>query len=184
MEDITLTVYNDLKESTAAIAGKCAQYADLEAQAKSGKYSAEEVRKNINPKSAALKREISDDSARAINKATALVREYQDAMRKADALNPEDVTKDAELLRAGVKLRPKDIEAMLERNQGNATMEQLILRYVDEHGVDMGPRKPVFYGHSQEIQYGEELVNTISIYGRWINTPTAGKMLDRFFNIK
>lgn len=183
MKEIINSVYNSLKESTAEIAGKCAECESLEAMAKSGRYSNKTLQTEIYPKRDALKREIENASARALSRATALVRDYQEEMRKADNLNPADITDDVKLFTAGIKLKARDIEGILERNKGNATMTQIALRYAEENGVDMGNRSPLFIGHSQQIQGGENLISTINTYGRWINTPKAGEMLNKFFNI-
>ena len=183
MQEITNKVYNSLKESTAEIAGKCAEYDRLVEKAKSGRYSQEALTKEIYPKRDALKREIADDSARALEKATALVRDYQEEMRRADNLNPADITDDVKLFTAGIKLKARDIQGIIERNQGNATMLQIALRYAEENGVDMGSNRPLYIGHSQQIQGGENLIGVINIYGRWINTPRAAEMLDKFFNV-
>lgn len=183
MQEVTANVYNSLKESTAEIAGKRAEYEALVAKANSGRYSTKVLSKEIYPKRDALKRELADDSAKALEKATALVREYQEEMRRADNLNPADITDDVKLFTAGIKLKARDIEGIIERNKGNATMIQIALRYAEENGVDMGHNRPLYIGHSQQIQGGEHLINVIHTYGRWINTPKAAEMLDKFFNV-
>lgn len=183
MENVANNVYNSLKESTAGIAKKIEECNALEEKAKSGRYSAQALQNEIYPQRDSLKREISGDTARALESAKAIVREYQEEMRKADRLNPADITDDVKLFTAGITLNAEDILGILERNQGNATMAQLALRYVKEHNIDMGENRMIYTGHTEEIQGGDNLIGIINTYGRWIDKKNAPEMLDKFFSI-
>ena len=60
----------------------------------------------------------------------------------------EELTEDAKLLGVGVTLSAEDIAAMFDRNAGNPTMEHLICRYADQHGIALR-RVPSFKGSAE-----------------------------------
>lgn len=183
MQDMINNVYNTLKTSTAELHKKIAEYNALKEKEKSGIYSREYLEKNVRPKMAELKREIERDKAAAISGAKGIVAAYQDELRDKDNLHPEDITEDAKLFTAGIKLKRRDIEAILARNQDNATMTQIALRYAEENGVDLGRDKKYYYGHQAEIQEAEGVTGAVSYYDRWIDKPNAGEMLNKFFGV-
>lgn len=92
-----------------------------------------------------------------------LCEEYKVELRKADALNGNDLTDDAKLLSSGVKLSKKDLEYMLDRNKGNNTMTQLILRYADENGMKMG----VYTGNNALIESLKAIPYSAEVCLKW-----------------
>ena len=183
MEDMVRNVYFSLKESTAEIAEKIKEFNDLDTKMKDVKYSPDYKQKKIFPKMRELKLAIERDKEAALNAANALVEDYQNKLRDLDNLHPEDITEDAKLFTAGIKLKARDIEAILARNQDNATMTQIALRYAEENGVDLGRDKKYYYGHQAEIQEAEGVTSAVSYYDRWIDKPNAGEMLNKFFGV-
>lgn len=183
MQDMINNVYNTLKTSTAELHKKIAEYNALKEKEKSGVYSREYLEKNVRPKMAELKREIERNKEAAISGAKGIVAAYQDELRDKDNLHPEDITEDAKLFTAGIKLNRRDIEAILERNKENATMTQMALRYAEENGVDLGRNNKYYHGHQVEIQEAGSVATTIDYYNRWIDKPNAGDMLNRFFGV-
>lgn len=181
MQDMINNVYNTLKTSTAELHKKIAEYNALTEKEKSGVYSREYLEKNVRPKMAELKREIERDKEAAISGAKGIVAAYQDELRDMDNLHPEDITEDVKLFTAGIKLKARDIEAILSRNQGNATMEQIALRYAEENGVDLG--RKLYNGHQAEIQEAGGVASAVDYYNRWIDKPNAGEMLNKFFGV-
>ena len=75
---------------------------------------------------------IQNEVVQACNK---LTDEIINEVSAADVLNPADMNDDIKLLNAGVGLNEKDITDLLQRNEGNRTMTQLILRYAAEHNL-------------------------------------------------
>ena len=182
MQNMINDVYTALKTSTANIQKKIAEYRAMEEKEKSGVYSADYVRTTLRPKMRELRDSIERDKAAAISGARDIVTAYQDELRDKDNLHPEDITEDAKLFTAGVRLTARDINAILARNEGNGTMEQLALRYASENGIDIG--RKYYYGHQREIQEAEGVTGILHYYEKWIDKDNAGKMLDRFFGIE
>ena len=181
MNELIVNVYNTFKNAVEAMAEKHAEYEKYQEMEKSGKYTKETIEKEIRPNLREISREISEDGQKAVEDALRLCDDYQKKMYQADALNPEELTDDVKLLNAGITLNAKDINELLARNAGNATMEQIVLRYANEKSIDLGKNPPVFAGHNREIQAAEDLKGTARIYGRWIDKENAQQMLDKFF---
>ena len=182
MQDMVRNVYFSLKESTAEIAEKIKEYNDLDTKMKDVKYSPDYKQKKIFPKMRELKLAIERDKEAALNAANALVEDYQNKLRDLDNLHPEDITEDAKLFTSGIKLKAKDINAILARNQGNATMEQMAIRYAEENGVDLG-RNVHYIGHQAQIREAGGVSSAVHYYGRWIDKPNAEAMLNKFFQV-
>lgn len=183
MHPVVKKVYDSLKESTEAIAEKTDKCWYLEEKLKSDRYTDKAKSEDIRPQRDALKREIENDSADALKKAASYVREYQEKLERADMLNPSDITDDIRLLNIGVKLKPRDIVSMLNRNKGNATMTQIILRYADENMIDMGADRQIYVGNAQEIKEAENLIELINSYGKWIAHDNAIDILNKYFMV-
>lgn len=177
--DIVKDVYENLKESTERLSKKTKEYEELKALEKSGIYSDHYIKGTLRPKMEGLKRSIEKERAEAISNAKNLVNEYKEELRDSDNLHPEALTEDAKLFKAGVKLSARDLEAILSRNEGNATMEQLTLRYAEENGVDLGKR--LYIGHQAEIQNAENVNGAIATYEKWIDKDNAGEVLEQMF---
>lgn len=182
MQNMINDVYTALKTSTAGIQKKVAEYRAMEEKEKSGVYSADYVHNTLRPKMRELKDSIGRDKAAAISGARDIVTAYQDELRDKDNLHPEDITEDAKLFTAGVRLTARDIKAILARNEGNGTMEQLAIRYASENGIDIG--RKYYYGHQREIQEAEGVTGILHYYEKWIDKDNAGTILDRFFGIE
>lgn len=58
----------------------------------------------------------------------ALTRDFIDSISNIDDLNGDELTADAKLLESAIPLTKSDLEAMFDRNQGNRTMQQLVMR--------------------------------------------------------
>ena len=182
MKDMVRNVYFSLKERTAGIQEKVAEYNKLAEMEKSGKYSGQYLNKSLLPQMRELKTAIERDKEAALNAANALVEDYQNKLRDLDNLHPEDITEDAKLFTSGIKLKAKDINAILARNQGNATMEQMAIRYAEENGVDLG-RNVHYIGHQAQIREAGGVSSAVHYYGRWIDKPNAEVILNKFFQV-
>lgn len=178
--NIFQTVFDSLEADTTELDKLRTEYAALEAKIKEGRYSDQTLAKEIYPKRDALRRQISDSSARAIEKAKGIVNQYRQEAERLDDLDPAAITDDIKLLQAGIPLLPRDINAILERNKGNRTMTQLALRYAEEHGVEVNVH---YVGGQAEKENADSLDGIISYYARWIDKDNAHNMLRKFFNV-
>lgn len=184
MQEMVKNVYGSLKESSEMISEMRKAYNDLDDKIKSGRYSETAIRGELMPQQETLRRDIRRASEKAIDKAKVFVIDYQEQLKAADNLNPDDITDDVKLFNTGVKLTARDIEAIYARNRGNATMEQLTLRYAEQNGIDLGRDRPIFYGHRIEIQEAENVLSLVERFEQWINTPQALEMLKKYFNVE
>ena len=179
--NIVQTVFDTLEADTTELDKVKTEYAALEAKIKEGRYSNQTLQKEIYPKRDALRRQIADDSARAIDKAKGLVNQYRQDAERLNDLDPSAITDDIKLLTAGVPLLDRDIRAILDRNQGNRTMTQLALRYAKEHGIDT---KTYYIGGEAEEENARNLEGILYYYKNWIDKDNAHDMLRKFFNME
>lgn len=180
MQNMINSVYDSLKTSTEDLAKKTKKLVELEALERSKIYSHEYLNGHIRPEMFALRREIEHDKKEALANAKGIVEKFQDELREKDCLNPADITQDAVLFTSGVKLKARDVEAILARNKGNRTMEQMALRFTQENNIDLG--RKIYVGHESEIQEAGGVSRAVDYFGRWITEPNALAMLDRFFS--
>ena len=132
---------------------------------KSGRYSAEYVKKHLIPKSDSLRREIEAVRTNANKEAQRICDEYIEELRAQDDLDPALLTDDVKLLQAGVNLKPRDISAMLKRNADNHTMTQVILRYCKENDIDTGGVH--YLGNKQTINNVSVVPYTVKTTLKW-----------------
>lgn len=181
MQRMINSVYNTLKAGTAGLQKKLNEYEILTKQEKSGIFSKEYLEKEIRPRIKELRHSIEKDKAATISSARDIVKAYQDELREKDILRAEDITEDARLFTAGIKLNKQDLEAILARNTDNPTMTQIALRYAQENKIDLGGK--VYVGHQAEIQRADGIASIVDYYNRWIDDPDAGNMLNKFFGV-
>ena len=181
MDNIVQNVYDALKADTEDITRIVVRRDELEDAIKSGKYTPQALRDEIYPERDNLRGQVAGKREAAINKAKALVQQYRQEAANLDNLDPAELTDDVKLLQSGVALLPRDIHGILERNKGNRTMTQIVLRYAQEHNIDVGGL--TYIGGQQEKQTADNLDTLIDYYGRWIDKRNAVEMLDKFFNL-
>lgn len=172
-------VYNYLKTQTAEAAAIRSDLDAVQADINSGRFTQETMRDEMYPRRDSLRVRLTSLVEETDRKARSLVSEYQDKLRKADCLNPEQINDDVKLLNAGITLLPRDIESLLERNKDNPTMTQIIIRFAREHDIECGA---YYFGHEREIRDSENINAAISLYtSHWMKQPNASAMLDKFF---
>ena len=179
MSNLNSDVYEVLKTGTAGLAKMQDELKALRDDEQSGIYSDMMLNNDIRPKIAALKEDISKEAESVLSEAHGLVEEHKKKLRAADEINGADITEDAALFKVGVPLTEKDLRAILARNKGNATMEQLTLRYAEQNGIEL--KDIGFIGHAVELQEAESLNEIVNVYSRWITAPDARDILDQFF---
>jgi len=108
---------------------------NLENKMGSAKYSSEYKKDTFEPKLKQMKKERDDIREKAVEAVRKLAREYMDKQAALDELRGDQITDDARLLTCGIKLTPRELEKMFDRNAGNGTMQQIIVRYANEQGM-------------------------------------------------
>ncbi|MBR6171569.1 MAG: hypothetical protein IKQ49_00125 [Eubacterium sp.] len=117
---------------------KAAEYAKLKQEREEGHFSMDYLQKVILPEMSRIKSKLDDIQWNTKKAIAELTNEQKKAISALDRLNAEELTADAELLKGGYPLKVADLEGIIERNAGNRTMEQLVLRYAEEHGLPLG----------------------------------------------
>ena len=182
--NIISTVYNALAEDTDTVAKSRAEMAAADDAINSGRYTTRTIQGEYEPKRAEAKRKMESDATAAINRARALVAQYAADADAMNDLDPAQLTDDIKLLQAGIQLTERDIKTMLKRNAENRTMQQLIMRYAQEHGIESPDFKPYYIPSMKERATAEGLSRILDYYEKWITQPNAREMLDKFFNVK
>lgn len=176
------TVYQSLEKSTNTISRSVAERERLETRIKSGRYTQQVIQQELTPQLEALKKQIAADSTKAMQAAKDLVVQYRADVEKLNCLNPAELNDDIKLLQAGIPLLPRDINAILERNVGNRTMQQLALRYAQDHGITVDSKFTIAGDEAQ--QTANALDQILQYYSRWIDKRNAKDVLRRFFNVE
>lgn len=180
--NIIETVYNHLDAKTDDIIGMGVQCKEIDKKINSGRYTQKTIDSELKPKLDELRRNQRKACDAALNEARELVEQYRFDAAEQDKLNPAELTDDVKLLQSGIYLKPRDIEGMLRRNEGNKTMTQIILRYAEENKIDTGN---VHYRGAVEYEdTARGLEQIIYYYGRWIDKANSKQMLRKFFGIE
>lgn len=177
--NIRQSLIDTLNERADAIAQLVTKRTELENDIKSGRFSAAAVA-DMRDKLLDVRASISqakDETRRAVAQ---LVAQHVGELERADALNPDELNEaDVKLLNSGVELSKRDLSVMLERNQGNATMQQLVLRWARAHDVDMGI---AYIGHEKQIADVKQLPGVVGLWiDHWSDTADAKTMIDKMF---
>ena len=178
---ITEQVFKSLDESLNDIEKEVAEESRLAEAMQSGRYSSQALHNEIMPKRDEVHTRVKRMSYDALQKANNLISGYEKEVEASNQLNPEEITDDIKLLQAGIILKPRDIQGMLERNRENRTMLQIILRYAEEHKIDTGGTW--YTGGRSELNEAKALKGVLQIYEKWITTKQAREMLYKFFNV-
>lgn len=100
-------------------------------------------------------------------------------LEESENLNPKEITEDSKLLTLGIALTQKDIESMLDRNQGNRTMTQLIFRYAREHDIKVNR---VYESALDDSNAIDNLCDGSRVAVKWFENPeTYMKVRDTLF---
>ena len=180
MQELVEQVYTKLKDYTGTMESVKTNYNNVEATIKSGRFKEEVVKKELEPQLRELRSEMALCEEEALQEVIDTVHAWQESKRDEDQLHPEELTDDIKLFTAGISLSERDIKAILKRNADNKTMQQIALRYAQEHNIPVDFR---FQGNQVLIQQSEELVNAARYYCKnWIRSDKARDMLNKFFN--
>lgn len=180
MDSETATKFYEILESgTTAIHNGVSEYNAMDEKINSDLYAEKLKKDEFIPKRAELKNQYEKAYNTMLSDAYAFIDEYESAIRDMDVLHPEEITDDIKLLQSGIKLKERDINSMLSRNEGNRTMQQLILRYAEDNGIETGTVYREALGEkTQEINNMRMIVDA---YKKYVYDENALDVLQRFF---
>lgn len=148
----------------------------LEEQETSGMYASSYVESEIKPSKKRLKRRLLEQRDEAIDKIKMCCDEYTAELYDADCLDVKELTDDVRLLSSGIRLTDRDLRAMLSRAENNPTMQQILLRYAEDHGLDTGEVR--FRGNTDTIKTVSSIPACAKIALKWNENPSV---YDRLF---
>ena len=176
--NIVSDVYKVLAEGTNDLQEDFAALNVLDDEIKSHRYSDYIMKKEIIPKRYQLEEGIKNKTEAAINKANALVADYEQEIKDMDILDASQLTDDIKLFQPGISLTRNDLEAIMKRNSSNKTMIQIAERYAKEHNIPVGIS---YVGTEKYKESARNLRDIIKIYSKWMKTPSGPDMLEQFF---
>lgn len=142
---------------------------ELENMNASGEYSDKKIMENRD-RIREMEREIAVLNSSGKSTIENLCNEYASELYEDDSLKGAEMTPDANLLTSGISLTKKDLESMLGRNKGNRTMLQLVLRYANDHKIDMGL---TYVGNSKIIETLKAIPYTAEVAMKWDENPSV-----------
>ena len=172
-------LHNILSTGTAEIHKGMDVCKELDEKINSDMYADKLKRDKLIPQKIAAKNAYELRYKTMLSDAYSLIDEYESWLRDADTLHPEDMTEDVKLLQSGIKLKQRDITSMLERNKGNRTMEQIILRYAEDNKIDAGMVYREALGEGMEDLNNAKML--VDAYKKYVFDDDAQQVLDRFF---
>ena len=107
---------------------------------------------------------------------------YIEELKAEDDLNPALINDgDLKLLTSGIRLSDRDIRAMINRNEGNKTMLQIILRHCKDSGIDTGL---TYVGNSnliREVKLIPDASRVCFKYNGGLDDPLMSRLYNRLF---
>ncbi len=162
--------YSKLKkavdEGFAEYQAKLKEYNKLKAKRDAGQFAPDYLHKEIIPKMQNMKMDMVSIQNRVKSESRKLANIEKEVRAKADRLNPADLTDDVKLLQGGLILKSADIEGILERNKGNRTMQQLALRFANEHNIKVNA---VYESASADNSY-DSINGVVDTLVRWFDS--------------
>lgn len=154
--------------------------ASMEKQKKSGVYSQKYVNEELTPQIYNARQEIEGIYIDAMNRAKMLCEKHIADVAQTETLKGADITEDAKLFNVGVSLNKSDIMAIISRNKGNKTMEQLAFRYANDHNIKLDD---VYVPETENaIKSAKNIIGMIDMYSKYIKEDNAEEMLEKFFS--
>lgn len=178
---IRIDVYEILKKKTLEASAVKKKIAELDADIGSGDYSTRKM-EELSEQRYDLAVKLRNIVAAARQEARQYVEKYKAELEEQDSLRGEDLTDDARLFTAGVPLTRADLEAILARNSGNRTMEQLTIRFAEANNIELPVR---YVGNRQAIEEADAFLSAVDLYcDHWIEDEKALDMLQKFFQVE
>lgn len=158
---------------------------EIENRIKSKRYTAQIIKKELEPKLSDIRKNRETRREDAISEVRTKTNEYIAELRKADQLNPSNITDDIKLLQTGIALSADDLAMLFDRNAGNSTMQKLITDYAKQHGRDI--QRYYRPAHADLIANIESIPEIMKVVIKWHNKPDVynqfvgeGSTLDSF----
>ena len=151
---------------------KFEKYDALRVAREKGEYSYEYLSKEVIPKMDQLRREMREIQEGVRREVGRLTADRIEVLRFFDIIKPEELTADAELLSGGLILKEKDVQAIIDRNQGNRTMTQLAMRYADQHKMRV---YSTYVGAEALKSSYKNVDNAVGMVVKWYDSPGAYK---------
>lgn len=172
-------VYDCLKTATDEITALKAERDSIIARQKAGELGSAYDQQIMN-----LNIAITERAKQAKADADRLVDEFTEALRASQTINPAHLTADAQFFQMGITLTKEDLVAMLTRNEGNPTMQRLIIDYSDKNKIELPPECRYDLDLKSRIESANAVRTINETYcARWITGSDSLTMLNRFFNL-
>ena len=157
----------------------------IEDKIKSNRYSPKIVQDELKPELTSIKRKREAMRENGVSAVRTRANEYIAELRKADQLNPDNLTDDIKLLQSGIALSVDDLEMLFDRNAGNSTMQKLITDFAKQHDRDI--QRYYRPANADLIKGVENIPEVMRIVLKWHNKPDIfnnhvgeGSDLDKF----
>lgn len=162
------------------------QAKSLDDKIKSKRYTPDVISKELMPELQGIKREINKRKEEGCKAIRIRSDEYIAELRKADELNPDNLTDDIKLLQSGVALSADDLATLFDRNAGNSTMQKLITDFAKQHNRDIQRYyRPTHADLIISVNTVPEAMQTVL---NWYNKPSVyeklvgeGSQFDQYF---
>lgn len=178
--DIREQVVNLLKEKTEGVQELSAEIRKLEDRKKNDHLDARYIQSDIEPKIGELRwqrRNRIDAAAVALRD---LAEGHRQQIQNSNRLKGEELNDDARLFAFPGLLKPEDVEAIMDRNQGNHTVLQMAARYAEQNGMKIN--RVYDSGKAAAIANVNDLEGAGKLYiDHWIDKENANEMLTKFF---
>ena len=177
-EQLKNEVYNCMMDGHKAVLEKSAEIAEIDEKLQSGLYAVA-VMERLKAAKPEKEKEIDEIKKQTIKAAGHIVDKYIEECQAADAINPDDITDDVKILQLPTTATRNDLINILKRNEDNCTMQQIVLRYAEEHDINLDGL--LYVGHIDEIESAKGLKGSFQPYFlRWIgDTMDNGKFFER-----
>lgn len=178
-------IYNTLRIASLKI-GELVAENDCDMDAiKGGKYSPEgvrEIQEGIDGRKAKINEQKKEIEASLSAKLDRFEHDH------TPHLEAKEITEDTNLLNCGVTLNANEITALLDKNAGNYTMTTILLRYAEEHGLNLDygviGKYRASAGHDRLRKYMEGERGRLTYSLKHIDRQNGRQMIDRFFGIE
>lgn len=141
----------------------------IENKIKSKRYSPKVAETELKPKLTNIKKSRETRREDGVSAVRTRTEEYIAELRKADQLNPDNLTDDIKLLQSGVALSADDLAMLFDRNTGNSTMQKLISDFAKQHNRDI--QRYYRPTNAELIQSVEKVPYTMQVVLKWHNKP-------------
>ena len=167
------TFYWDIREIVSTTIKELTEFdkqeKEIEDKIKSNKYSQNTVQNELRPELTNIRRNREAKRESGVSAVRSKVNEYIEELRKADQLNPDNLTDDIKLLQSGVALSADDLTMLFDRNAGNSTMQKLITDFAKQHNRDI--QRHYIPANVDLIKSVECIPEVSRIVIKWHNKP-------------